>query len=119
VNCRAEKKVKLLNQSNCAVRVALSTKMTLNGEECASSHMLIEDNNKAVTELFLEPRCSQNLYLILDCPKDGKYTFDIEYSIGTETGLLVHVTADVCYPLLGITHVSCSDLVPKPELQIC
>ena len=51
---------------------------------------------------------------------DGNYSWEIYYEI-TKTkfstkDLLCHVTAEVCYPILKMAHMSCSEIIPKELL---
>ena len=86
-----------------------------------TSQLRIEDSeSREINELELGPRCSKTFYLSLNCPMDGNYSWEIYYEI-TKTkfstkDLLCHVTAEVCYPILKMAHMSCSEIIPKELL---
>ena len=106
------------------LQVQLSVVQMLNGEIVNVNYLVIEDGAtellRSPTELLrLEPRSSKTLYLSVSCPTNGNYTWEIYTQIQTSNSpkvLLAHVMAEVCYPLLRMTHLSCSELIPKQLL---
>ena len=121
VNAQAVKKLNILNQSNCTLDIDLSTVQMLNGATSGGENYLtIEGGGGEGDWLRLAPRSSKILYLSIGCPRDGNYSWEIYYGIRTsevgEKALLCHVVAEVCYPLLRMTHLSCSSTIPKPLL---
>ena len=119
-------KLTLFNKSNSNVHTRLTivpSGANANMDENADGQgqLRIEDSeSREITELELGPRCSKTFYLALNCPMDGNYSWEIYYEI-TKTkfsskDLLCHVTAEVCYPILKMAHMSCSEIIPKELL---
>ena len=132
VNREKQEKLTLVNKSNCSVvtrlRVVESQDSQVNEGDSSCKQLRVENCKREPLDcVTLGPRCSQTVYLSVQCSIDGNYSWEIYHEIVDQPKrkekqnrykeeLICHVTAEVCYPTLKMAHLSCSDIIPKQLL---